>query len=100
MVKSIHDDVLVSLRLSDDTIQPSSYKYAAVYLEGLLGENVAQGVDADAVEHILDDRLHRECQVVHTDTPLAAGGGVQKGRLKIKQARQDSNTQQQYGKVR
>lgn len=59
------------------------------HLESLFGEDVAQGVDADAVKHVLDHGLHRERDVVHADAPLAAGRGVQQRRLR---GRQDKNT--------
>lgn len=47
------------------------------HLKRLLGEDVAQDVDADAVEHVLDHALHRNGQVMHADASLAARGGVQ-----------------------
>lgn len=70
-----------------DSSTPNSLSLS--HLESLFGEDVAQGVDADAVKHVLDHGLHRERDVVHADAPLAAGRGVQQRRLR---GRQDKNT--------
>lgn len=55
----------------------------------MLGEDVAQDIDADAVEHVLDHRLHRHRQIVHADASLSAGGRVKQRGLRAhsKQAR-------------
>lgn len=60
---------------------PFSYRARVTDLERLLGEDVAEDVDTDAVEHVLDYRFHRYSQVVHADTPLPAAGGVQQRSL-------------------
>lgn len=64
------------------TTRKANKTVAAANLEGLLGEDVAQGVDADTIEYVLDDRLDGDGQVVHADASLSAGSRVQQRRLR------------------